>query len=166
MHPARGSPSNYSTETGCDVNGNDEMESCDKPHEAVQYDHREARKTMLARILADGVVLVHFFWIVFLIFGACAGRRNRTIKYIHIGGLVFAITLQIFDWYCPLTHLEVWLRSRHDPSRAYAGSYIVHYLEKIIYVEVDRWVITALTAVLCGMNVWIYGRRRRVNKAG
>ena len=121
---------------------------------------------MLVRILADTVVLVHFLWILFLIFGAFAGRRYKTMKYFHIGGLAFALMLQVFDWYCPLTHLEVWLRAQHDPSLAYTGSYIIHYLEKIIYVEVDRWVIAALTAVLCGLNVWIYSRRKRVNKSG
>jgi len=113
---------------------------------------------MLLKILADSVVLVHFLWIVFLIFGAFLGRRYRTVKYIHIGGLGFALILQVFDWYCPLTHLEVWLREQHAPGQAYAGSYIIHYLEKIIYIEVDRWIIAVLTIVLCGMNVWIYGR--------
>ena len=117
---------------------------------------------MLVRILADTVVLVHFLWILFLIFGAFAGRRYKTMKYFHIGGLAFALMLQVFDWYCPLTHLEVWLRAHHDPGEVYAGSYIVHYLEKIIYVGVDRWVIAVLTIVICGANVWIYSRGRKV----
>jgi hypothetical protein len=116
---------------------------------------------MLFRILADAVVLVHFLWILFLIFGAFAGRRHRTIKYVHIGGLAFALMLQVFDWYCPLTHLEVWLRAHYDPGEAYAGSYIVQYLEKIVYVEVNRWVIAVLTIVLCGANVLVYSRGRR-----
>ena len=117
---------------------------------------------MLVRILADTVVFVHFLWIVFLIFGALVGRRYQPIKYIHIGGLVFALMLQVFDWYCPLTHLEVWLRAQHDPGRTYGGSYIIHYLEKIIYIEVERSVIIILTIVLCVANIWIYRRRRRV----
>jgi len=117
---------------------------------------------MLFKILADAVVITHFLWIVFLLFGAIAGRRYRSIKHIHITGLVFAITLQAFDWYCPLTHLEVWLRARHDAGQEYTGSYIIHYLEKIIYIELDRWVIVVLTAVLCGANALIYRRGRRV----
>jgi len=118
---------------------------------------------MLFKILADAAVIAHFLWIVFLIFGAIAGKRYRSIKYIHISGLIFAITLQAFDWYCPLTHLEVWLRAHHDPGRTYTGSYINHYLEKIIYIEVNRWIIVILTAVLCGINALIYcrGRKRR-----
>jgi|MudIll2142460700_1097286.scaffolds.fasta_scaffold10935_4 hypothetical protein len=132
-----------------------------KAYAAVKYDHREKQQAMLFRILADIVVFIHFLWIVFLISGACAGRIYQTVKYIHIGGLAFAFMLQVFDWYCPLTHLEVWLRAHHDPGRLYAGSYIIHYLEKIIYIEVERWVILVLTIVLCGMNAWIYGRGKR-----
>jgi len=117
---------------------------------------------MSFELLADLVVVIHFFWILFLIFGAVAGRRHRTIKYIHIGGMAFAFVLQSFDWYCPLTHLEVWLRSHHDRAQAYAGSYIIHYLERVMYIEVDRWFILALTIVLCLFNVWIYSRGRKV----
>lgn len=116
---------------------------------------------MISRLLADLTVVIHFLWIVFLIFGAFAGRIHRIIKYIHIGGLAFALMLQVFGWYCPLTHLEVWLRAHHDPAQAYAGSYIIHYLEKVIYVEVDRWTILVLTIVLCLFNVWIYRRGRK-----
>ena len=114
---------------------------------------------MAFRILADITVLAHFLWIVFLIFGAVPGMRFRPVKYLHIGGLAFAFLLEVSGWYCPLTYLEVWLRSRHDPSRTYAGSFIIHYLEKIIYIELDREVIIALTILVCAVNVWIYLRR-------
>lgn len=116
---------------------------------------------MIFKLLADLAVVIHFLWILFLIFGAIAGRRQRAIKYIHIGGMAFALTLQALNWYCPLTHLEVWLRVHHDPARAYTGSYIIHYLEKVIYVEVDRWLILVLTIGLCLFNVWIYRRGRK-----
>ena len=127
--------------------------------------NRETGLIMPVRIVADIVVLIHFLWILFLIFGAFWGRRQKTIKVIHIGGLAFALLLQVFDWYCPLTHLEVWLRAMHDPGRAYAGSYLAHYLEKIIYMEVHRWVIVALTMLLCLFNAWIYSRQRKIHRS-
>lgn len=117
---------------------------------------------MLYKILADIVVLIHFLWILFLIFGAFAGIRNKTIKIIHISGLVFAFVIQIFGWYCPLTDLEVWLRSKHDPSLAYAGSFIIHYVEGLIYIEISPWLIFALTLLLIGFNTWFYlGKKSR-----
>jgi hypothetical protein len=38
-------------------------------------------------------------------------------------------------------------------------TFIVHYIEKIVYIEVSRSIILVLTIVLCGLNVWIYFRK-------
>ncbi|MFZ2198025.1 MAG: DUF2784 domain-containing protein [Thermodesulfovibrionales bacterium] len=111
------------------------------------------------KILADVVVIIHFLWILFLIFGALPGVRNKAVKIFHISGLVFAFVIQIFGWYCPLTHLEVWLRAKHDPSLAYAGSFIMHYLEGLIYIEIPAQLIFSLTLLLIGFNAWFYLRR-------
>ncbi len=116
---------------------------------------------MIYKVLADSVVLIHFLWIVFLFFGAIWGIKNRVVKIFHISGLVFAFFIQIFDWYCPLTHLEVWLRSKHDPALVYAGSFIFHYVEKIVYIELSRFLIVVSTLVLSGLNAWLYFRKRR-----
>jgi hypothetical protein len=115
---------------------------------------------MFYKILADSVVLIHFLWIIFLFFGAFWGVRNKIVKIFHISGLVFAFVIQIFDWYCPLTHLEVWLRSRHDSALSYTGSFIIHYVEKIVYIELSRNLIIVLTLVLCGLNVWLYLKKK------
>ncbi len=114
---------------------------------------------MLFKILADIVVLIHFLWIVFLFLGAFWGVKNKGIRIFHVSGLVFAFIIQIFDWYCPLTHLEVWLRSKHASDITYAGSFIIHYVEKIVYVEVSRFLIILFTILLCGINGWLYLRR-------
>ncbi|HYA92820.1 MAG TPA: DUF2784 domain-containing protein [Thermodesulfobacteriota bacterium] len=117
---------------------------------------------MLSKISADTVVLIHFLWIVFLFLGAFWGIKNRVVKIFHLSGLVFALIIQVFDWFCPLTHLEVWLRSRHDLALTYAGSFIVHYVERIVYIELSRTLILVLTLMLCGLNMWLYLRKRRL----
>lgn len=113
------------------------------------------------KILADIVVLTHFLWIIFLIFGAFLGVRYKAIKIFHISGLVFAFVIQIFDWYCPLTHLEVWLRGKHNPGLSYTGSFIIHYLEKLVYIELSRWIVFVLTLFLVAFNFWFYLRWKR-----
>jgi len=115
---------------------------------------------MLYKVLADIVVLIHFLWIVFLFFGAFWGIKNKVAKIFHLSGLAFAFIIQIFDWYCPLTHLEVWLRSKHSPFLTYAGSFIIHYVEKIVYIEISRFLVLVFTILLCGLNAWIYLRKR------
>ena len=116
---------------------------------------------MIYKILADSVVAIHFLWIVFLFIGAILGIRNKAVKIFHLSGLVFAFVIQIFDWYCPLTHLEVWLRSKHDPALVYTGSFIFHYVEKIVYIEFSRLLIIVFTFILCGINIWLYFRKNR-----
>jgi Protein of Unknown function (DUF2784) len=116
---------------------------------------------MVYKVLADIVVFVHFLWILFLIFGVFWGIRNRKVKVIHIFALAFAVIIQAFDWYCPLTHVEAWLRSKHDPSLSYAGSFIPHYIEKIVYVELSPTLISVLTIFLGGFSSWLYLQRKK-----
>jgi hypothetical protein len=116
---------------------------------------------MLYKILADIVVLIHFLWIIFLFLGALWGIKNKAVRIFHLSGLAFAFIIQVFGWYCPLTYLEVWLRSGHDPSLTYTGSFIVHYVERIVYIELSRYLIFVLTLVLCGLNLRLYSRKKR-----
>ncbi len=115
---------------------------------------------MLFKVLADITVLLHVLWILFLVFGSVPGARFRIAKTLHILGLAFAILIQIFGWYCPLTHLEVWLRLKHDPSLAYGGSFIINYAEKLIYFELSRTSIFILTILLISFNIWFYKKKK------
>ncbi len=115
---------------------------------------------MVYKILADIVVVVHFFWIVFIILGGLIGARRRAVGIAHISGLAFAFVIQVSGWYCPLTDLEVWLRSQQAPGLAYHGSFIVHYIEELVYIDVPRGAIIVLTVLLCAFNGWLYLRKR------
>ena len=69
--------------------------------------------------------------------------------------------IEITGWYCPLTLLEVWLRIQGPSGTGYSDPFVVHYLERIIYVGVDRRLIVLLTLLVCGINGWFYFGRRR-----
>jgi hypothetical protein len=116
------------------------------------------RRAVSYRILADIVVCIHFVWIVFLFVGGVWGRRRMWLRIIHWAGLALALVIQVFDWYCPLTHLEAWLRSHHDPSLQYSGSFIVYYLEKVLYLDLSRNVVLLFTFILLALNAWLYLR--------
>lgn len=111
---------------------------------------------MFYKIAADIVVLIHFLWIVFLIVGAFPGRKNKWVKIFHIGGIAFAIIIQVFGWYCPLTHLEIWLRRMHDPSLSYEGSFIIYYVEKLVYFNLSPEIIFGMTVGLLLLSAWLY----------
>jgi hypothetical protein len=115
-------------------------------------------------LLADAVVLFHFLWILFIIFGGLWGRRKRSLGRVHIAALVGAIVIEGFDLYCPLTHLEIWLREQ-GAQGSYHESFIPHYLNKVIYLDVPHPPVVAATVLICLWNFWLYwsdwkGRKR------
>lgn len=114
---------------------------------------------MFYSISADIIVVLHLLWILFLIFGAFPGRRYKWIKVVHIGGVIHALMIQVFGWFCPLTHLEAWLRRMHDPSQSYSGSFIIRYVEKLVYVGISPDIILLLTALIALMSVLVYMRK-------
>jgi len=52
------------------------------------------------------------------------------------------------------------LQSRHSPTLTYTGSFIIHYVEEIVYIELSRILVLILTIFLCGLNGWLYLKKR------
>lgn len=105
--------------------------------------------------MADAVVAIHFLWILFLIFGGWWGRRYLWLGRIHIAGLVLAFLVEVFNWYCPLTDIEVWFREK-GAQAGYRESFITHYLGSLIYLEISHIPIVILTILICLGNIWLY----------
>ena len=131
---------------------------------------------MLYKILADLVVLVHFGWIVFVLWGfvltVCGSvsvyvfrtakdrwRRffNRWIfRTIHLTGIVYVGILTIFGKLCPLTILENKLRGQYDPELTYPGSFVAHYIERIVYPEANFLVFVIPTTIIALFSILMF----------
>lgn len=120
---------------------------------------------MLHRILADLVVIIHFAFIVFAIFGGLLALRWRWAPWVHVPALVWGAAVELFGWFCPLTPLENMLR-RAGGDTGYTGGFIERYLLPIIYpAELTRELQLILGCLLVGINLAVYlivWRRRRV----
>jgi hypothetical protein len=116
---------------------------------------------VIYKLLADAIVLLHLLWIVFLFIGSVWGRKYKAVRIVHLGGLSFTLTSEIFGWICPITHMEVWLRSKHDPALTYTGSFVAHYIEELIYIDVSRTFVFFCTVFLVGFNIWMYFGKRK-----
>lgn len=114
---------------------------------------------MLYRILAEITLLIHSLSIVFLVIGGLWGRKRLYVGGLHVVGLVFAVVMQVAGWYCPLTHIEFWLRRKQYGGTGFEGSFIIHYLERFVYPEVSLRLVFALTIILCAFNLLLYGSR-------
>lgn len=124
---------------------------------------------MAYRLLADLTVLLHGLWIFFILGGLILSWRWPRLAWLHLGVLLLLLALNLGGWYCPLTHLEVWLRGQHDPALAYPGSFIANYLEKMIYLPVAEFWLRAAGvgwALLSLAGYFLLWRRRRVFPPG
>jgi cytochrome c biogenesis protein CcdA len=111
---------------------------------------------MLYKIVADLTILFHLIWIGFLIFGALLAYKRPWLRTLHLTGLIFSVTMQVYGWYCPLTYVEQWLRTQHHPDASYTGSFIAHYAERLVYLRVSPLLVLILTLVICAGTVYIY----------
>jgi len=106
--------------------------------------------------LADLVVLLHFAFVLFVVAGGLLTLRWRKIAWIHIPAVVWGIAIELTGWVCPLTPLENHFR-REGGAAAYNESFVVHYIEPVLYPEgLTRGSQIALAATILIVNVAIY----------
>ena len=103
------------------------------------------------------MVLLHFLFIVFVVFGAALVARLPKLKPIHWAALAYGLLVEVFNWYCPLTLLEQWLR-RLGGNPSYEQSFLAHYLDALIYWDVPQWVLISGAIAVVLANVAIYYR--------
>ncbi len=119
---------------------------------------------MLYRLLADLVVLLHFGFIVFAVVGALLLLRWPWLIWLHLPAALWAATIVLFGWICPLTPLEIALRELAG-QQGYDGSFIERYILILIYPPgLTRNVQILLGLGVVVLNVALYAlwwRRRR-----
>lgn len=112
---------------------------------------------MSYRFLADGLVLVHLLFIVFVIFGGVLVLRWPKLVLAHLPAVGWGVLVELTGWYCPLTPLENGLRQAAGDA-GYTGSFIEHYLLPIIYpAGLTRGIQFAIAAAVIVVNLSIYG---------
>ncbi len=89
-------------------------------------------ETTLLTVTANGILLVHAAWVIFLMTGFLIVRGHPWAERVHFGGLVLNLVLDLTGTPCPLTVAETALRLRCDPATAYQGSCLPHYLGSIL----------------------------------
>ena len=115
---------------------------------------------MLYGLAADATVFLHLAFIGFVIFGAFLVQKHPRWKYLHWASLCYGLLVELFNWYCPLTLLEQYLRAGWGRG-AYERSFVAHYLDPLMYWDVPRWVFIAGAALVAALNVAFYRRAAR-----
>lgn len=110
---------------------------------------------VLCRLAIDLTVLIHFLFILFVIFGALVAWRWPAWKWPHWVAMGYGLLIEVFNWYCPLTLLENHLR-RIGGLRAYDESFITLHLKRLIYVDVSQAVLIAGAVLVILLNAAFY----------
>jgi polyferredoxin len=118
--------------------------------------------------LADAVLVVHASFVAFVVVGQTlvlaglglgwAWVRNRAFRLAHLAAIGVVVAQAWVGVLCPLTILENALRERAGES-GYAGSFIQHWLHRLIFYDAEGWVFTTVYTVF-GLLValtWRYG---------
>ncbi len=102
-------------------------------------------------LAADGLLTIHALFIVFVVFGLIliiAGlirnwrwTRNPWFRFIHLGAIGIVVIQSWLNVICPLTIWENTLREKAG-GVTYAGSFIRHWLHKLIFYQAEAWVFT------------------------
>ena len=111
---------------------------------------------MIYKLFAYFTILLHFVWIVFLVFGFFFALRKSKIALLHLAGLIFSLILNIMGWYCPLTYLENYLHYLDDRGSTYGGPFIIKYLEHIIYPDLPEEYIRIGEIIFVGLYIIFY----------
>ena len=121
---------------------------------------------MSHKIFADAIIVVHFLYILFMLLGflltgyALFFREKFFDRWLfrslHLLGIFYVVSLSILGKYCPLTILENELKLRYEAYSVYSGSFIVHYLEKLVYPDVNPLVIQIPTVFLAIFTIVVF----------
>jgi hypothetical protein len=107
-------------------------------------------------LLADITLILHFVFILFAVFGAFLVLRWRWLAWLHIPTFIWASTINVSSWYCPLTPLERYLR-RAAGEPAYEGGFIDHYIGPVVYPHgLSSSTLVLISVALFVWNILIY----------
>lgn len=125
-------------------------------------------------IAADAVLLLHILFVAFVVFGLLlifAGKlrgwswvRNPWFRLAHLIAISVVVILSWFGIICPLTTIEMTLRSRGGGA-VYPGAFISHWLETLLYYQLPAWVFVVcymiFGVIVAASWFWIRPRRFR-----
>jgi hypothetical protein len=114
-------------------------------------------------LLSILVLAIHLLWLALVIFGALWTRGRPVWTALHIAALLWGILVELSPWPCPLTLAENYFEARARlPS--YQGSFLLHYLDAIVYPNLPSWIVISAGVTVCALNLGIYSWRWRSSR--
>ena len=83
-------------------------------------------------IAANLTLIVHFTFVLFVVFGALLFFVTTKIVFIHIPAFIWGSYIELTHSICPLTYLENWFLQKANLT-TYSEGFIQNYLVPIVY---------------------------------
>ncbi|MFQ5584306.1 MAG: DUF2784 domain-containing protein [Calditrichia bacterium] len=108
------------------------------------------------KFLADLVVVIHFAFVLFAVFGALFVLKWKRVIWFHIPTVLWAALVEVAGWVCPLTPLEGWLRGKGG-MESYKLGFIEHYILPVLYpASLTRGLQIFLGLAVLFVNLLLY----------
>ena len=108
-------------------------------------------------LLADAILVLHFAFVLFVVAGLLltwigyfAGWkfvRNPWFRSAHLLAMAVVVAESLFGVLCPLTKWETALRLKAGEEAAYAGSFIQHWVHRVMFFEIPERTFTMIYVV-------------------
>lgn len=128
-------------------------------------------------LAADALLAMHFLFVVFVVAGlglvllggalSWAWVRNPWFRWAHLLAIGVVVLQSWLGVICPLTAWEMALREKAGGA-VYAGSFIAHWIEELLYYQAPAWVFIFCYTVF-GLLValaWFRVRPRHFGRNG
>ena len=108
------------------------------------------------KIAADLILIIHFTFVLFVVFGALLIFVSIKIIFIHIPAVIWGSYIELTNSICPLTYLENWLLQKANLT-TYSEGFIQNYLVPIVYpmnMTKDLQIFLGISLIV--INIVIY----------
>jgi len=108
------------------------------------------------KIAADLILIIHFTFLLFVVFGALLIFSSTKIIFIHIPAVIWGSYVELTNSICPLTYLENWFLHKANLT-TYSEDFIQNYLVPIVYpanLTKDLQIYLGITLIV--LNIIIY----------
>lgn len=109
------------------------------------------------------VVVLHFAFILFVMFGGLLALRFRRAPLVHLPAALWGAWTELSGTVCPLTPLENRLR-RAAGNAEYLGGFIEHYVLRIVYppgLTPGIQLVLGVGAIALNVAIYLWVLRRR-----
>jgi len=107
-------------------------------------------------LAANLTLIVHFAFILFVVFGALLFFVTTKIIFIHLPALIWGSYIELTNSICPLTYLENWFLHKANLT-TYSEGFIQNYLMPIVYpASLTKDLQIFLGIALIALNIVFY----------